>query len=853
MRVVGNIASDSEVVATASGAITAGKPVIVNADGTVAQTGITAASTGSVADAGFDSNIGGPYLTGLPGVSKFVGFARDQNNSYYGAAVVGVVSNSSISYGSVSSTSYGNYENFDVLGLTSTTFVLVYKDSGDGNKGKAVLGTVDASDNSITYGTVAQFEAGQTSMNDFGNAARLTDTTFVIAFEDASDSSKAKAIVGTVSGTSLSFGSPATFATANSSKYAAIGALSSTKIVIAYSDTPSSPPEDGEVIVGTVSGTSISFGSATQYDASRVIRHTIAALSDTKFVIAYNDDRTGNNYATAIAGTVSGTSITLGSPVVFRASDEGSIWPSVTKFTENDFVVAYLNDDLKPAAIKGSTSGTTITFGSSTELDSTAVSFIYGTTVNDEKIVAGFAPSSNLSAIVYNPSSANLTSENFIGFAKDAVANGAVATIQTANSIARDNIQDTTTSDTLGSEVGLGQNIANEDSTSMTFDSSNNKVVVFYVDASAGETKTVVGTVSGNSISFGTPASFTDSQYSVNTLSCVFDSNENKVVLAYVDTGDSNKGKAVVGTVSSSSISFGSEVEFESGRPYSIQSTFDSNSNRVVFVYKDSGNSYYFTSVVGSVSGSSISFGTPVVIASANYSYFDVTFDSNSNKVVVGVRGASSHGQSYVGTVDSSDNSISWGSVATFHSSGQPRYVGATFDTNANKVIFSYMAGGDSDKGYAVVGTVSGTDISFGTPTKFEDAAVKFTSIVFNSATNKVVVVYEDDANSDYTTYAVGTVSGTDISFDTAVVVSENDANEGTSIVFDSNSNKVVMQYGHSSDGKFRVLDVAGGLTDLTIGQQYFVQTDGTLSTSADSPSVIAGTAISGTDLIVKG
>lgn len=853
MRVVGNIASDSEVVATASGAITAGKPVIVNADGTVAQTGITAASTGSVADAGFDSNIGGPYLTGLPGVSKFVGFARDQNNSYYGAAVVGVVSNSSISYGSVSSTSYGNYENFDVLGLTSTTFVLVYKDSGDGNKGKAVLGTVDASDNSITYGTVAQFEAGQTSMNDFGNAARLTDTTFVIAFEDASDSSKAKAIVGTVSGTSLSFGSPATFATANSSKYAAIGALSSTKIVIAYSDTPSSPPEDGEVIVGTVSGTSISFGSATQYDASRVIRHTIAALSDTKFVIAYNDDRTGNNYATAIAGTVSGTSITLGSPVVFRASDEGSIWPSVTKFTENDFVVAYLNDDLKPAAIKGSTSGTTITFGSSTELDSTAVSFIYGTTVNDEKIVAGFAPSSNLSAIVYNPSSANLTSENFIGFAKDAVANGAVATIQTANSIARDNIQDTTTSDTLGSEVGLGQNIANEDSTSMTFDSSNNKVVVFYVDASAGETKTVVGTVSGNSISFGTPASFTDSQYSVNTLSCVFDSNENKVVLAYVDTGDSNKGKAVVGTVSSSSISFGSEVEFESGRPYSIQSTFDSNSNRVVFVYKDSGNSYYFTSVVGSVSGTSISFGTPVVIASANYSYFDVTFDSNSNKVVVGVRGASSHGQSYVGTVDSSDNSISWGSVATFHSSGQPRYVGATFDTNANKVIFSYMAGGDSDKGYAVVGTVSGTDISFGTPTKFEDAAVKFTSIVFNSATNKVVVVYEDDANSDYTTYAVGTVSGTDISFDTAVVVSENDANEGTSIVFDSNSNKVVMQYGHSSDGKFRVLDVAGGLTDLTIGQQYFVQTDGTLSTSADSPSVIAGTAISGTDLIVKG
>jgi hypothetical protein len=38
MRVVGNIASDSEVVATASGAITAGKPVIVNSNGTVTST-----------------------------------------------------------------------------------------------------------------------------------------------------------------------------------------------------------------------------------------------------------------------------------------------------------------------------------------------------------------------------------------------------------------------------------------------------------------------------------------------------------------------------------------------------------------------------------------------------------------------------------------------------------------------------------------------------------------------------------------------------------------------------------------------------------------------------------------------
>lgn len=41
--------------------------------------------------------------------------------------------------------------------------------------------------------------------------------------------------------------------------------------------------------------------------------------------------------------------------------------------------------------------------------------------------------------------------------------------------------------------------------------------------------------------------------------------------------------------------------------------------------------------------------------------------------------------------------------------------------------------------------------------------------------------------------------------------------------------------------------------TGLTAGQLYFVQTDGTLGIAADDPSVIAGTAVAATKLIVKG
>jgi hypothetical protein len=45
---------------------------------------------------------------------------------------------------------------------------------------------------------------------------------------------------------------------------------------------------------------------------------------------------------------------------------------------------------------------------------------------------------------------------------------------------------------------------------------------------------------------------------------------------------------------------------------------------------------------------------------------------------------------------------------------------------------------------------------------------------------------------------------------------------------------------------------VSSNQNALTAGQSYFVQTDGTIGTTAADPSVFAGTAISATKLIVK-
>jgi hypothetical protein len=416
---------------------------------------------------------------------------------------------------------------------------------------------------------------------------------------------------------------------------------------------------------------------------------------------------------------------------------------------------------------------------------------------------------------------------------------------------------------------------ASTSQTSAAFDSLNNRVVITYKDgANSNYGTAVVGTVSGASISFGTPVVFESS--STDYTSAVFDSNSNKVVIAYRDGGNSNYGTAIVGTVSGTSISFGTPVVFESSASIHISATFDSNSNKVVVGYTDLGNSYYGTAVVGTVSGTSISFGTPVVFDPSQSQFIRTTFDSSNNKVVISYRDTT--GTAIVGTV--SGTSISFGSIVEY-SSVRPDAESITFDSNSNKVVIAYT---DSStfKGLAVIGSVSGTSISFGTPVEFEAGQTDQITAVFDSNAKKVVVAYRDSGDSSYGKFVVGVVSGTSISFDNSVTFNTANSYIITS-AFDSTSNKVVIAYtngGNSAYGTSNIVTVSytnapsyigvaaeaisdtvtgqititsginEGQTGLTIGQSYFVSDDGTLTTTNNGRKI--GEAFSATNLQVK-
>ena len=202
----------------------------------------------------------------------------------------------------------------------------------------------------------------------------------------------------------------------------------------------------------------------------------------------------------------------------------------------------------------------------------------------------------------------------------------------------------------------------------------------------------------------------------------------------------------------------------------------------MVIAYRDSGNSGAGTAIVGTVSGTSISFGSAVVYETGNTIRNSSTFDSGRNKVII------------------------------------------TYYDNENS----------NDYGTFVVGTVSGTSISFGTPVVFDSSSTSYPSATYDSTNNKVVISYMDGGNSNY---------------GTAVVVN----NTGTTL---TTENFIGFSDAAYSDGDTATVQIVTALDDaqsgLTTGSKHYVQNDGTLSTTAGSPSVLAGTAISDTEIIVK-
>ena len=368
-------------------------------------------------------------------------------------------------------------------------------------------------------------------------------------------------------------------------------------------------------------------------------------------------------------------------------------------------------------------------------------------------------------------------------------------------------------------------------------------VIAYQDDANSDQGTAIVGTVdpTDNSIEFGSEFLFNSG--TTHDIGLAYDSANGKIIVAYDDASNYGYGKAKVGEVSGTNITFGSEVTFSgvgSSANDFIDAVYDSTNQRVVITFRDHSNSYKATAIVGEVSGTSISFGAKNAfggLETIDGTYYGApglqvktAYDSANGKVVVSYNEIIK-----VGTVNAGNNTIAFGSgvVNTTPSSDAGRG-NIIYDSDAQKVIITYRDYGNSNYGTIVTGSVSGTSITLDTPIVFANAQINdATALVFDSSNKKSVIAYKDSDNNSY---------GTAVVFSPRTISSNLTA-----------ENFIGISNGAYTNGQTATVQLIGSVDDaqssLTPGQKYYVQDDGTL---AESGSVFAGTAVSSTSLVVK-
>ena len=845
-------ASAKQITATDSGSGIASKaPVIMNASGTVAAVGIQPESLGSavVFETGLTTATGSAYDATN---KKVVISYRDEGNSNYGTAVVGTVSGTSISFGTPVVFEAASVDHTEATFDSGTgKIVLAYQKVGA--NGSAIVGTVSGT--SISFGTAAQFDSDDSEV--YGIAYDSSASKVVISYVDTGNTNRGTAVVGTVSGTSISFGTPVVFDTGNlvdADSGGIVYDITNSKVVLAYRDA-SNQSHWGAVRVGTVSGTSISFGTKNYFSDYTVYSgdDSIAMTYDStnSKVIIIGGDGGQSNKGSAHVGTVSGTTISFGTKLAGFTAGVFQQGAATFDSTNGKVLVIYQdnNNSSYGTYYVGTVSGTSISFGSPAVYESATTTNNTAVFDSDQGVsVFGYRDQGNSpgqgTAICQKNTGTNLTAQAFVGVADSAISASAAGSVIVQGG--------TVTGVEVDPAVTTGSQVVFDDGGATTrissaFDPDNNKIVHAFCTTIA---HAIVGTVSGTSVTYGTAVQINTNASSYT--STAYDTANDRVVIVYSDNGDSY-GYASVGTVSGTSITFGTKVVFSTASSNQKSVVYDANAGKVLIVYRDGGGGDEVKGIVGTVdpSDNSISFGSAATAAATQNFNLAAVYDSNAQKTVVVAQDyTDSTGTAYVATI--TGTSVSFGTGVDFLAAAvNNNALSVTFNSTDNKVIVGYGKASDN-KGYLITGTVSGTSIGFAGETAFSSGTTtNYISLAYKAAGNILGIVYNVSGSSKIR-FNNAVISGTSFSFGTEqdLVATTTDT---TALILDETADNFVASYGDGSnnyDGTTNVISVS---TSAVIGTKYYVTPTGGFSSTAGTPSVNAGLAISTTQLLLNG
>jgi sugar lactone lactonase YvrE len=372
--------------------------------------------------------------------------------------------------------------------------------------------------------------------------------------------------------------------------------------------------------------------------------------------------------------------------------------------------------------------------------------------------------------------------------------------------------------------------------------------------------RAIIGQLNGTTISWGDQYTFSVSDVD-NVAVCP--AGENTFVIMYEDKALTREGMAVVGTVNGTDITFGSKILSNVGNTYSIELTQLDN-NKIVAQYRDDGNSGYETVLVGEVNGYSITWGANDYPVSDAKSVAANSLNTLSPSKIISIYNYGGGGRASIGEI--SGTAVSFGDEYTFQV-GSIIYPSIAV-INETTFVVAYRENFSPFNGVMLVGQVSGSTISYGTPYTFAQSS----AISMEGMPDGRFVLSYGDSDARKGVYIVGTVDGLNLNLGEPVNFDTN--NPYTSSTFWMTNNSLATVCSTSGYGiaaqfeatwplgiattagnagevvKVTISGVVDGLSGLSTGSQYYADDNGNITTTPTDRYL--GYALSSTELYLQ-
>ena len=260
--------------------------------------------------------------------------------------------------------------------LDSTRFLVAYRDSD--NYPKAIVGTVSGS--TISWGAEANIE----STNSLHYSVCKIATDKVLMAYGYFASSATRVVVLSISTSTITVNTPVDVDTNTTCQYTSLSTLETDKAILCYQG-PGTGTSNARII--TVSSTTptpypAKASAGTEFNVGATFFISCSALSSTSAIVAYQD--VGNsNYGTAQVLSISGTTITPGTEYVFRSATTTAI--STAALTSTTALITCNN-----LAYVATNSSGTLSYGASTTITANGCSNMASSAIDATHVLIAF-------------------------------------------------------------------------------------------------------------------------------------------------------------------------------------------------------------------------------------------------------------------------------------------------------------------------------------------------------------------------------------------------------------------------------------------------------------------------------